>query len=134
MNIQSVKQVIELHDAAQTFNRRWEENEAIDWSEAEEFVALIKSLPSEIKNTRSEIQEILDHTDHNDDWDSDEVANWPELIISFTEDIEKTYDYRADGENWEVFSLDCTGAQEWKATTETESIAIKLVSALQGAE
>lgn len=134
MNIEIIKHVAVLHKAAQTLNERWGARECIDWSEAEEFVELINDLPSDIKSDQSEISVILDYSIQNDDWDSGEVANWPDAVISFSAGCAKAYDYRSCGDNWEVYSLDGTGSEEWKATTETESIAELLVTILQQSE
>lgn len=131
MNIDTILQVVGIHKTAETINGHWEAREQVDWSEAEELVSLLEALPEEIKTNNLDIAGILEYVAQYDDWDSGDVANWPATVISFSERCDKAYTYRQVNDNWEVYSLDGTGAQEWKATTETESIAQHLAQVLQ---
>jgi len=84
LNIETTKQLVELKTAALILNKSWTERQSIDWSEAEEFVELINKLPEEVKKTHPEISNILEHALENEDWDSGQVANWPDTVIALT--------------------------------------------------
>jgi hypothetical protein len=128
--LQNITHLSTLHAAAHTLSEHWHAGGSVDLIESKAFVKLINDMPIEIKADHSEIQGVLEQAHNNDDWDSDDVANWAQIIIDLTESVDKVYDYRADGDHWEVFSLDATGSDEWKATTETEALATKLVLVL----
>lgn len=72
------------------------EQEAVDWCEAKELVGLIKGLPVEERHQLLELNLILAHAEQNEDWDSGDVAKWPDMIIECMESIDKSYDYPAD--------------------------------------
>lgn len=119
-----------LYELADDINNAWCDAERVDWSEAEQLVSHCQALPSDCLAQLPEIKDILQYAADYDDWDSGDVASWPDLIRADLEKADKQYGYRADGDNWEVYSLSFTGEEEWKATVETESIAVRLVEAL----
>jgi len=43
---------------------------------------------------------------------------------------DKRYNYRPDGDNWEVYAVMYDGDEDWVATVETERVAEILVEAL----
>lgn len=72
--------VLELTVIAKKLDSNWSEEESIDWEEAENLVRCMNQMPEEIKQTAA-ISQILDYANENSDWDSGEVANWPQSII-----------------------------------------------------
>lgn len=62
-------------------NRVWKANEHLEWSDAEDLVGLLKEMKNLPKNTKSVADAILKYAKANDDWDSGEVANWPNDIL-----------------------------------------------------
>lgn len=119
-----------LYELADGINDSWCDNEAVDWSEAQQLVSHCQNLPADCLVQLPEIKEIIQYAADNDEWDSGVVASWPDLIRADLENADKQYSYRADDDNWEVYSLDFTGVEEWKATVETETIAERLVATL----
>ncbi|MCG9579071.1 hypothetical protein L1D14_22990 [Vibrio tubiashii] len=66
---------------AQQCELDWSQSESVDWSEAEELVQNCKNLDSLYLTKYSQIQDIIDYSNENLDWDSSEVASWPSTII-----------------------------------------------------
>ena len=119
-----------LYLLCDSVNNNWSEKEAVDWSEAEQLVSMCKAIPDQIAHLMPGVIGILEYAQALDDWDSGEVASWPDTIRSDIEDSDKTYHYRIEREKWTVYSLSLTGEEEWKASVETESIAEGLVKLL----
>lgn len=84
-NIEEINFIHLLSSTAVDLKVRWEEREAVNWSEAEEFVDLIGQLPQSIITNYPDVAIILDYANACDEWDSSEVARWPYIIIRFTE-------------------------------------------------
>lgn len=125
-----MKTLKSLYLLAEAINKSWIELERLDWSEAEQLVEECKKIPQEQLADLLNISEIITYANEYEDWDSGEVANWPEVIRTDIECADKCYDYQAEGENWEIFSISLIGEKEWKATAETECLAIKIVDVL----
>lgn len=81
----------ELVDFAVEVEANWENNESVDWQEAEDLVAMLEQMPHE---DRGKLQSILDYAEANDDWDSGVVAEWPSIVSSYLETSDKIYSYR----------------------------------------
>mgnify|MGYP003638488906 CR=1 FL=1 len=77
-----MSKVDEIYNAAIVFNKRWEQKECLDWSEAEELVELIRPIPLMDITKFKELSQILEYADFTEEWDSGYVANWPDLIIA----------------------------------------------------
>ena len=114
-----------LYNLAESINTSWSEREAVDWSEAEQLVSLCR----EIDNIKElpDINSIVEYAASNDEWDSGVVANWPDIIITELESVDKQYTYRETGDKWEVYGIYLTGAEDWVASVETETVASNLV-------
>lgn len=66
---------------AEEIEQAWSEAQQIDWSEAEQLVQAVIQLPED-EARKPEIIDILEYAAHNDDWESDVVANWPSMITT----------------------------------------------------
>jgi len=118
----------DLYRFAGELDEGWEENEGVDWQEAEDLVAMVQAMdPDDL----DDLQMILNYADEEDEWDCDEVSSWPQRIISSLEQSDKDYRYRPDGENWEVYGVYMSGEEDWTATVVTETVAEMLVQRLQ---
>lgn len=106
----------------------WALEEAVDWSDAEQIVRECKQIPVDILACMPDVQGIISYADSVENWDCGMVGRWPTVIREEMEGFDKTYHYRENGEHWEVYSLALTGAEEWKATVETEAMAESVVS------
>lgn len=73
-----------LIDAAKTFNARWAEREGLEWDEAEELISLVYQYLSHADNQA--LMEFAQYTRETEDWDSGEIANLPDLILSELDD------------------------------------------------
>lgn len=114
-------------------NCEWEASGSIDWQEAEDLHKLLSEFLSNTSRQRSaELMEIATYGERESEWDSEYVGNWPALILVALVGSEKHYSYReTDNDSWEVLStLIDSGEEEWVGTVETESIAIRLCTAL----
>ena len=118
-----------LYQAASQLERNWEEREGVDWQEAEDLIGELFNM--EISD-RGELQGILTYAAANDEWDSEEVAGWPQAITLYLEMSDKDYTYRSDGENWEVYGYHMSGEEDWAGTVCTETAAIGFVDLLCG--
>jgi len=116
-----------LYTLACSIGDSWQKRESVDWSEAEQLARACGDVPAPLRARLPQICEIASYATALDDWDSCEVGNWPYTIVSEIEDAQPTFHYRDDGDDWEVFALALTGAEEWKATVETEGVAKKVV-------
>lgn len=109
-------------------NDSWKEREAIDWAEAEQLVRLVQhELNGEHKDVLSELLGIVAYADSYEDWDCEEVGQWPERILSALTQSDKKYTYRVCGENWEVYGVHLSGEEDWVATVVTETVAKNLI-------
>lgn len=120
----------ELFGFAEEVEANWENNESVDWQEAEDLVTMLERMPQE---DRGELQFILDYAEANDDWDSGVVAEWPSIISSYLDVGDKIYSYRPHGENWEVIGTQPSGNEDWVGTVSTETAAQGFVAFLSGA-
>lgn len=117
----------DLYDLASELDSIWSEKESVDWQEAEDLVAQIRQMaPDDL----GELQAILDYADANDDWDSGEVASWPERIVLGLDSSGKDYQYRPAGDEWEVVGVYMSGREDWVGTVDTETLAQLLASSL----
>lgn len=119
-----------LFNLAGEIDTSWEERESVDWSEAEQLVALCKDIPVDVRSTLTEINHILDYVYKVDDWDSGYVSHWPELIQHELTTSDKTYTYRAKDDEWEVYGVFLSGEEDWAGTVSTEKVAQVLVEAM----
>lgn len=119
-----------LYHMALAFSDSWEESGAVDWNDADQLTVECACIPDGLLAKLPEIQQIVDYASEHEDWDSGEAGNWPAVIRATIEGYDKEYAYKADSENWEVYSTSLTGEVEWKATVETETIAERLVQIL----
>lgn len=128
-----MKNLQSLFKLAVDLNSNWSENEHIDWSDAEMLVQECKkhfaSFQTYQITASSKIADILTYTAANDEWDSGVVANWPDEVIAELDSIDKIYDYRSDGDCWEVFGGSPRG-DDWIGTVDTETVAKLFVASL----
>lgn len=118
----------DLYRFAGELDEAWEENEGVEWQEAEDLVSMIQTMdPDDL----GELQAILDYATDEDEWDCDEVSGWPSRVMSSLDDSDKVYRYRPDGEDWEVYGVYMSGNEDWVATVVTETVAEMLVTNLQ---
>ena len=129
-----MEQLRKLFEYSQQLNSSWDENESIDWSEAESLVEQCKSIPLNDRLQMKPVLELISYAEKNEDWDSGEVGRWPDIVCSEIEALPPAYEYREDGDVWEVFASYKSGSQEWRATTETELLAKTLVEVLNPAD
>jgi hypothetical protein len=66
---------------AREFNDEWAEFCSVNWEQAEYLVETLKAIPPDLIALMPDIKLIVDYADAKDEWDSGEVASWPELII-----------------------------------------------------
>lgn len=66
---------------AREFNDEWEARCSVNWEQAEYLVETLKAIPPVLIAVIPDIKQILDYADAEDEWDSGEVASWPEQII-----------------------------------------------------
>lgn len=118
----------DLYRFAGELDEAWEENEGVEWQEAEDLVSMIQAMDPD---DRGELQDILDYATDEDEWDCDEVSEWPSRVMSSLDDSDKDYRYRPDGEDWEVYGVYMSGNEDWVATVVTETVAEMLVANLQ---
>ncbi len=118
----------DLYRFAGELDEAWEENEGVDWQEAEDLVAMVQAMNPD---DRGELQTILDYAEEEDEWDCDEVSSWPARITDYLDQPDKEYRYRPDGEDWEVYGVFMSGNEDWVATVVTETVAETLVNHLQ---
>ena len=78
-----------LQCLAEGINKSWEENESVEWSEAEQLVQEFQKIPSHLLNRMPGVRDILYYAQNNEDWDSGEVANWPVIIKEELVSIQK---------------------------------------------
>jgi hypothetical protein len=120
----------DLYNLAGDFDHDWEENEGVDWDQAEALVSELKKMAPEHRALLPKLLDIIKYTDAEDEWDSGEVASFPATIIFELDDSEKHYSYRPEGEKWVVFGMNMTGIEEWVATVDTETVARRLTFSL----
>lgn len=72
---------------AKSINQSWEECERVDWSEAEQLIRKCRETDAATLAQLPEITEIMAYADENEDWDSEEVASWPDLILAAIERV-----------------------------------------------
>lgn len=65
----------------------WEQNKAVEWSDAEELVTLIRTLPNETLDKCPRLTAILALADSNQDWDIGQVCSWPAEVAQALEDF-----------------------------------------------
>lgn len=77
-----------LAATARTFNDQWEEDEGLEWQDAEDLVAMIEEIMNDslTRPVRSVFQDIMRHVKSNEDWDCDEVGQWPHRIMKAVKD------------------------------------------------
>lgn len=110
-------------------NDAWIENEAIDWSEAEQLVSLVRhELNSVHSDALSDLYRIIAYADTFEEWDCEEVARWPALIMLTLSNSDKKYTYRKRDDHWEVYGLHLSGEEDWVATVVTETVAQNMIS------
>ena len=123
-----------LYSFAKRLNEAWEENEGLDWQEAEDLVSMLRKTETD-NGAASELEvlrsEILAYCDDNEDWDSGEVARWPNLIMI-------ALDYNSAGlmkenidDGCQVFDLRLSGKKEWVASFNQENLAIVFIGLYQ---
>ena len=120
----------DLYNLAGDLDQEWEENEGLDWDEAEALVAELKKMAPEHLALFPKLVDIIKYTDAEDEWDSGEVASFPATIIFTLDDSDKRYSYRPEGEEWVVYGMNMTGQEEWVATVDTEGVARRLTFSL----
>jgi|GEM_PF-6457552 len=80
-NDQVINKLTALREDSQALNVQWAENEAVDWSEAEGLVRMLKALGGYEVHKIQPVSQILNYTLKHDEWDSGEVANWPSMLV-----------------------------------------------------
>ena len=120
----------DLLAAAQDAEAEWESAGAIDWSQAEQLVQLIKqSTEYDQLVAIPAIAEIVAHADNNKDWDEGVVGAWPQTIVSALENSEYRYCIEPNGDEWDVIRRSLA-EEDWTATVDTYTIAELLVKHL----
>lgn len=120
----------DLYNLAEDFDENWDENEGVDWDEAEELVQELKKLSPEHRALLPKLSQIIDYAESTKDWDSGEVASWPATIIFELDVSDKQYSYHRDREQWQIYGMNLTGREEWVATVDTETVARRLTFSL----
>ena len=63
----------------------WSKNDGLEWDEAENLVELCKKAIRAYSKSRTETKSVLkgivQYANTHDDWDSGEVAGWPDAIL-----------------------------------------------------
>jgi hypothetical protein len=91
-----------------------------------DYILEILDLYEDIKTSVEISDEVPDETP-----DCDECKSWPDEIRSDLETVEKYYEYRkTEDDDWEVYSVDIHGYEEWVANVVTEAVASKLACIL----
>lgn len=121
-----------LYDLAVALSQKWQDG-SMTRPEACKLIEGCQAIPADLLGSMPDIISMIEYS-KNKTWSADIVAGWPGIVINELEVSDKTYHYRPDGENWTVYSLKLTGEEEWKATVETECLAIRNVSLLSGAQ
>lgn len=125
--------ILRLVGACVELNQAWEVEEAVDWQEAEDLHNLLSVLASSgDHHVSTQLQKIVEYGKKEEEWDSAYVGGWPVAILTELAPSDRHYSYReTDGERWEVFSTFIDdGEEDWVATVDTESVAIRLCTAL----
>lgn len=116
----------DLYNLAGDLDHEWEQNEGVDWNEAEQLIGELKKMDSADIARLPNLAHILKYAEDEDEWDSGEVASWPATITFALDATDKQYSYRPNGEEWLVYGMNLTGREEWVATVDTETVARRL--------
>ena len=66
---------------AQAVDQDWQDNQAIDWSQAEALVDSLRSIEAAVVIKLPGITSIIDYAVNTEDWDSCYVASWPGTVM-----------------------------------------------------
>lgn len=116
-----------IYNSLLDINSSWDHRGSVDWSEAEQIVNWCELLRQEAMLDSTALNRIITYAHDHEEWDSEEVSCWPTIITQTIDSSDKVYQYREDGDNWEVYSQTVIGEEEWKATVETELAAQHLI-------
>lgn len=77
-----------LKTLAEALDESWNDF-GLDWDEAEELVEACRGIPAKVIANLPKVQAIIAYASSCDDWDSNEVGNWPAAILDEIEALEK---------------------------------------------
>ena len=66
---------------ALSIDQDWQENQAIDWDQAETLVGLLRSIEAGVVIKLPGVASIIDYAANAEDWDSGYVASWPGVVM-----------------------------------------------------
>lgn len=117
-----------LYRFAETLAEQWLDPDSVDFEKANDLVSDIVNIP---QTDRTEAMErILQYATATSVWDQSDVAQWPSVVMDELSNSDKQYRYRPDGEHWEMFGVYASGEEDWVATVSTQSVAERLIRAL----
>lgn len=114
----------------------WEDNESIDWSEAEQIhrnlTAMLARLPQITCDAMPICAEIAAYCDQNDEWDSGSIATMPMEIWKEMSNIDQlTYSPAAGRtDRWAILSYNLCGEETDLGFVKTERLAEQLLNSV----
>lgn len=100
----------------------------MDFEKANDLVSDIVNIPQ--TDRTDAMERIVQYATATRVWDQSDVAQWPSVVMDELSNSDKQYRYRPDGEHWEVFGVYASGEEDWVATVSTQSVAERLIRAL----
>lgn len=117
-----------LYRFAETLAEQWINSERVDFEKAKDLLSDIINVP-ETDRTEA-MQSIIKYATATRVWSKNEVARWPQMVMEGLLATCEQYDYRPDGEHWEVYGINGSGEECWIATVSTLPVAQSLTRVL----
>jgi len=119
-----------LYNLATEIDEEWTSSAGVYWGDAEQLVRLCKALPSKSLLNMPNVVSLLAYAKDNDEWDSEFVSSWPNVIKASLEASHIKYKYSNNNETWDVFSYSPFTIETHVGNVHSEDTAKLLVNAL----
>jgi hypothetical protein len=119
-----------LYNLATEIDEKWTSYGGVNWGDAEQLVRLCTALPSKSLLNMPNVVSLLAYAKDNDEWDSEFVSSWPNVIKASLEASHIKYKYSNNNETWDVFSYSPFTIETHVGNVHSEDTAKLLVNAL----
>jgi hypothetical protein len=126
----AVANKIVLYKLATEIDAEWTSNGGVYWGDAEQLVRLCKALLLEDLLNMPDVVSLLVYAKDNDEWDSEFVSSWPNVIKDSLEKPHIKYKYSNNNETWDVFSYSPFTIEAHVGNVHSEDTAKLLINAL----